>query len=155
MNTGALEKIGFVPRLVAWLIDAAVVWVASVLILFLFAGSTGLAESTSSGLLRFLSSGLALLLVGVSFLLQFLYFGFFWSRGGQSLGMKIMNARVVRQNTGGGLSFFRAGLRGTVGYYISSLVFSLGYLWALFDANNETWHDKIFDTWVVRNVWVG
>jgi uncharacterized RDD family membrane protein YckC len=29
------------------------------------------------------------------------------------------------------------------------LLFGLGYIWAAFDANNETWHDKIFDTWVV------
>ena len=37
-----------------------------------------------------------------------------------------------------------AGLRGTLGYYISSLVFYLGFLWMLFDEQQETWHDKIF-----------
>ena len=62
--------------------------------------------------------------------------------------MKLTNVRVVRRNSDAKISFLRGGLRGTLGYYISGLLFSLGYLWALFDGNKETWHDKIFDTWV-------
>ncbi len=154
MNAGELEKVGFGIRWLAWLIDMALLWAASAALLFIFAGTTAIMDATSSGLVNFMTSAFALLLVAVNFLLQFLYFGFFWSRSGQSLGMKMMNARVIRQNQEG-LSFVRGGLRGTVGYYISSLVFWLGYLWALFDKDGETWHDKIFDTWVVRNKWVG
>ena len=37
----------------------------------------------------------------------------------------------------------------SLGYYISGLLFSLGYIWAIFDPNKEAWHDKLFDTWVV------
>ena len=47
------------------------------------------------------------------------------------------------------MTFLRSSLRGTFGYWVSGLIFGLGYLWALIDANNETWHDKIFETWVV------
>ena len=28
--------------------------------------------------------------------------------------------------------------------------FSAVFIWAIFDANNETWHDKTFGTQVVR-----
>ncbi len=44
-----------------------------------------------------------------------------------------------------------AAFRGTLGYYISGLVFSLGFIWAAFDSRKETWHDKLFDTWVVQS----
>jgi uncharacterized RDD family membrane protein YckC len=37
-------------------------------------------------------------------------------------------------------------LRGTVGYWISGLVFGLGFIWAAFDGRKEAWHDKLFDT---------
>ena len=39
-----------------------------------------------------------------------------------------------------------------IGYYVSSLICSvgLGYLWAIFDKNNQTWHDKLARTYVVR-----
>jgi len=57
--------------------------------------------------------------------------------------------KVVRQD-GGELSFLTAGLRGSLGYWISSLLFNLGFLWAAFDQEKETWHDKIFKTWVVK-----
>ena len=62
--------------------------------------------------------------------------------------MKLRNMKVVRRDDEP-LSFVRAGLRGTVCYWISSLIFNLGFIWAAFDEEKETWHDKIFDTWVV------
>jgi len=62
----------------------------------------------------------------------------------------LLKMKVVRQTGADDLSFIRAGLRGTLGYWLSGLVFGLGYLWALVDPQQETWHDKIFDTWVVK-----
>jgi uncharacterized RDD family membrane protein YckC len=82
-------------------------------------------------------------------LIQFLYYGYFWSRSGQSPGKRLLQARV-ESSSGGSISFIRAGLRGTLGYWLSGLLFGLGFIWAIFDANNETWHDKIFGTRVVQ-----
>lgn len=48
-------------------------------------------------------------------------------------------------------NLWRAALRGTAGYWISGLIFGLGYLWAACDENQETWHDKVFDTWIVQS----
>jgi len=46
--------------------------------------------------------------------------------------------------------FLRAVLRESIGKYISEFVFCLGYLWMLWDADQQTWHDKIAGTTVER-----
>ncbi len=92
---------------------------------------------------------LAAIVFFVALFLQFIYYGYLWSKDGQSLGMKLMNIKVVRRHhSGESISFLRAGLRGTFGYWLSALVFGLGYLWEVLDVDKETRHDKIFDTWV-------
>ena len=63
--------------------------------------------------------------------------------------MKLLNVRVVMRD-GESISFARGGLRGSLGYWISGFFFSLGFIWAAFDADGEAWHDKLFDTRVVR-----
>jgi uncharacterized RDD family membrane protein YckC len=63
--------------------------------------------------------------------------------------MKLFGIKVISRNTAGLLSFFMAGLRGSIGYWISSLICGLGYLWAIWDARGEAWHDKIFGTTVL------
>ena len=145
-----MEKAGFIGRFVAWLLDGFFMGVLALFTALILGGLAGLTASTESSLLGFISAGLTALLIIVMLLFQFIYFGYFWSRNGRSLGMRLLNMRVVRQTAPAELSFVRAGLRGTLGYWLSGLVFSLGYLWALVDPQQETWHDKIFDTWVVK-----
>ena len=108
----------------------------------------GLISGTESGFLNFLAASTAMLMLAILFLLQFLYFGYFWSKSGQTIGMKLLSMKVVRQG-GEPLVFLWSGLRGTFGYWVNGLIFGFGYLWTLIDANNETWHDKILETWVV------
>ncbi|PCJ43200.1 MAG: RDD family protein [Moraxellaceae bacterium] len=36
-----------------------------------------------------------------------------------------------------------------VGYYVSLLVFGLGFIWAAFDPKKQAWHDKIAKTLVI------
>lgn len=116
---------------------------------FLIWALLALMGNTDSDFVVIMAIMLACMLVIVILVIQFLYFGYFWSTSGQSLGMKLLDMKVVRQD-GGELSFLTAGLRGSLGYWISSLVFNLGFLWAAFDQEKETWHDKIFKTWVVK-----
>jgi len=40
-------------------------------------------------------------------------------------------------------------VRETIGKLISGLVFSLGYLWLLWDKDRQTWHDKLVSTVVM------
>jgi uncharacterized RDD family membrane protein YckC len=142
---------GFFTRFFALLIDEIAMGVLAFIVSLIFGACAGLAAAAQSDFVSILVGAVALITFGSLFIFQFLYFGYFWSKSGQSVGMKLLNIQVVRQTGGEDLSFWRAGLRGTLGYAISGLVFGLGFIWAAFDGNQETWHDKIFDTWVVES----
>lgn len=144
-----MAKATFLNRFIAWFLDGIIMGVLAFILSLVIGLVAGLGASTDSSILGILSAALFFVLFIIIILFQFVYFGYLWSKDGQSLGMKILNMKVIRRN-GEGLSFWRAALRGTVGYWISAFIFYLGYLWAAFDAENEAWHDKIFDTWVVE-----
>lgn len=85
---------------------------------------------------------------GIGWLVGLAYHWYFWTRqDGQTLGKKIMNIRVIRTD-GAPMTDADAILR-YIGYYISGLIFGLGFLWALFDDKNQGWHDKLAKTYVV------
>ena len=145
-----MEKAGFFSRFIAWFLDGIIMGLLAWAVAIILGGIVGITAGSDSAFLGIIAGGTAILLIVVLLLFQFLYFGYFWSKSGKSLGMRMLSMKVVRQGDED-LSFIRAGLRGTFGYWVSGLVFGLGYIWAIFDANNETWHDKIFDTWVVKD----
>ncbi len=66
---------------------------------------------------------------------------------GASLGKRALGLRVVR--LAGGPPGDGAGMRRTLGAGLSGIAFGLGYLWAIGDPMNQTWHDKLADTYVV------
>jgi uncharacterized RDD family membrane protein YckC len=68
---------------------------------------------------------------------------------GQTLGKMAMGIRVVGPD-GNHPSFWRAALREVIGKWISQLILNLGYLWMLWDPEQQTWHDKIAGTTVDR-----
>ena len=142
---------GFFSRFIALLIDQVAMVFLAFLVGLLASVCAGTALLAEGDIVGFLFGSVALISWGALTIFQFLYFGYFWSKDGQSIGMKLLNVKVVRQEEGEQLSFFRAGFRGTLGYYISGLVFGLGFLWAAFDSQKETWHDKLFNTWVVES----
>lgn len=143
-----MNKAGFFGRFVAYIVDGFIMSILAWIVILVLGGIIGLTSETDSGFLTLIAGTMSLLMIVVMFLFQFLYFGYFWSKNGQSIGMKLLNMKVVSQD-GEALSFVRAGLRGSVGYWISSIVFGLGFIWAAFDEKKEAWHDKIFNTWVV------
>jgi uncharacterized RDD family membrane protein YckC len=145
-----MEKANFFGRFLAWFLDGIFMGFIGLFGGLIIFGLISLMGGTESDFAVILIIMLTCVLVLILLLLQFVYFGYFWSTSGQSLGMKLVNIKVVRQD-GEQLTFLRAGLRGSVGYWISSLVFNLGFLWAAFDTEKETWHDKIFETWVVNS----
>lgn len=144
-----MEFAGFGSRFVAWLLDSFLMGILAGIMAFCAALIIISAAATESDLITSLSVATAFVVLIIILFFQFVYFGYFWSKDGQSLGMKLVNIKVVRQD-GSLISFWRAGFRGSVGYAISSLIFNLGYIWAAFDSNKEAWHDKLFNTWVIR-----
>ncbi len=143
-----MEKATFLNRFIAWIIDNVIIVILSFLLAGIAGFLLGVTGQITGGLpepFAFLVSQAAILPV---ILLPFLYYGYFWSTKAQSIGMGMMNIKAIKKN-GENLSFLIAGLRGTVGYWISGLILGIGYLWALFDAQGDAWHDKLFSTTVL------
>jgi uncharacterized RDD family membrane protein YckC len=66
---------------------------------------------------------------------------------GYTIGKKIIGIQVVT-TSGGKVDWVKAFIR-SISRILSGLPLGLGYLWALWDAKSQTWHDKIADTLVV------
>lgn len=79
--------------------------------------------------------------------LSLLYFVASWMRSGQTIGKMTLGLKVV-DSDGGKLGLGQALLR-YVGYIVSSLIASLGFLWIAYDGKHQGWHDKIARSYVV------
>ena len=101
--------------------------------------------SPNSGLL---GGGIALIAVGV-IIVAILYIRAL-GKTGQTWGRKLANVKVVGKTTGQPIGFGRALGRTLFAQIISSSFCYLGYLWMLWDKDNQTWHDKVVDTVVVK-----
>ncbi|NTU62575.1 MAG: RDD family protein [Chloroflexi bacterium] len=83
-------------------------------------------------------------------MLQYVYFIFFFSTTGQTIGKAIMGLRVVTtdgKRLGVRRSFIRA-----LFYSLSMAFLGLGFLWVLGEDRRQAWHDKVARTYVLY-VW--
>jgi uncharacterized RDD family membrane protein YckC len=72
-----------------------------------------------------------------------------WARSGQTVGKMWIKAKVVGAD-GQPVSIGRALLR-YLGYIVSAVLLSLGFLWIAFDRKRQGLHDKIAGTYVVKS----
>ena len=78
-------------------------------------------------------------------LVLFTYYAWFWSKSGQTLGMRVWKIRIVSAsggNPGLGSCYLRL-----VFASLSLLCFGLGYIWRLFKP--YTWHDRLSHTSII------
>ena len=132
LSYDSFQLAGLGARFVASIIDGIILAlvVTLLLVVLLRAGTT---------LLQFV--GLALPVV---------YHWYFWTRrDGQTPGKSAVGIRVVKAD-GSELSDADAFIR-AIGYHVSAFLCGLGYIWAIFDGNNQTWHDKMAGTYVVSS----
>lgn len=80
-------------------------------------------------------------------LVSFGYFGWFWTHGGQTLGMRAWNLRLTGAGEYG--ATWRQALTRFVAACISWLAAGLGFLWMLVDVDRRTWHDRLSGTVLV------
>lgn len=80
------------------------------------------------------------------FFIGMAFFGWFWTHGGQTLGMRAWRLRV-RRDDGGGLRWPTAAVRYGLAYV--SWISVIGTLWSLIDARRRTLHDVLTGTEVV------
>lgn len=74
-------------------------------------------------------------------LTAYAYFGYCWGRTGQTLGMKSWRFRLVSTAGPGPISWQQTALRFSCAI-VSLAACGLGYVWALFDRDGYTWHDR-------------
>lgn len=70
------------------------------------------------------------------------YFGWCWTRGGQTLGMKAWNITLVAADAGQPIGWSHATLRFGAAI-ISWSAFGLGFLAIAYDRDRRSWHDRI------------
>ena len=129
---------GLARRLVAlaydWLLLAGLMFVTT-LLLILIRGGTEIAPA---------SWWFNAVLVSLSFV----FFAWFWTHGGQTLGMRAWKIRVERFD-GSSLSW-RDALRRYLTSWLLLLPPGLGFLWGLLDRDGLCWHDRLSATRVVQ-----
>lgn len=77
------------------------------------------------------------------------YFAYFEGQpAGQTIGKKAMNIRVIDFATGGSLDSSKAIVRALV-REVSGFVCAIGFIWAFFNNEKQTWHDLAANTVVV------
>lgn len=86
-------------------------------------------------------------LTAAMILVTFLFYGWFWTHGGQTLGMRVWKVKVVLAN-GAEMTWAAAAMRCTAAI-LSWGCFGLGYFWALIDPASRSWHDRLSRTEVV------
>jgi len=138
---------GWGRRLGAYLLDAIVIAVPliAIVVIALLAGDPEDASDESWGA------------VGIAYLLwilaPFVYFTVMHGRAsGQTLGKRWLGIRVAEDRSGGSIGYGRA-----FGRYAITVVFGifvipaiLDYLWPLWDKKNQTLHDKVVGSVVVK-----
>jgi uncharacterized RDD family membrane protein YckC len=75
------------------------------------------------------------------------FFGWFWTHRGQTLGMQAWRLKVVRQDAST-LTWVDA-LKRLAAAIISLAPLGLGYFWLLIDRDKLTWHDRLTRTRVI------
>ncbi|MCK4841714.1 MAG: RDD family protein [Methylococcales bacterium] len=75
---------------------------------------------------------------------SFIFYGWFWTHGGQTLGMKTWKIRILtidKQSITWGQALTRF-----LTAIISWVFIGCGFLWKLVDKNQRTWHDHLSKT---------
>lgn len=129
---------GFVPRLIAYIIDSIFI----TLIAFIIGMSAGIVMGLDNLAIievSYYASGIVLLFYTVPC----------WAMMGGTPGKIMLGMRIVGSDgSTSGIGWVRALLR-LVGYFVSTIPCYLGFIWIGIDNDNQAWHDKISRTYVV------
>ncbi|MES9990337.1 MAG: RDD family protein [Candidatus Thiodiazotropha sp.] len=80
-------------------------------------------------------------------IIPLLFFTGFWTRGGQTLGMRAWRLKLVAMN--GEKVGWQHAVKRHFAALLSLLVFGLGFIWILVDREKLAWHDRLSQTRLV------
>ena len=78
----------------------------------------------------------------------FIYLTWCWHKGGMTVGMRAWRVRIEDEN-GNRPSWGKSTIR-FLASLLSTAAAGIGFLWALGDSRNRTWHDFLSGTQLVR-----
>lgn len=137
-------RAGFWQRFLAVVVDVVILGLVG----FVLGKAFGQDVFTSSdGQVSYSLTGAPALL---ALLIGLAYYIYLEGGSGQTLGKKLVGIRVADIEGGGPIGYGRATGR-YFGRIVSGLPLFLGYLWMLWDKDNQTWHDKFATAVVVRS----
>lgn len=170
MNKKVLKLAPNGKRFLAYLIDAIIPIIYSVMILVGFGISISIYQNNAQmmdpfgmfGMYGFdddffgygstggISMGLifALLFMSLLYLVYIAVQIYFYTKA-KSIGKAIMGLQVVSSKNGEPVSVWWMLLREWIVKDISGAIFFIGYIWIFIDDKKRAWHDKICDTYVV------
>ncbi len=137
-----IEPAGFWIRLGAYIVDDVILILLTLLVGIVLAILLGVKRDP-----RVIASAGPLFNL-IFLILPFAYPIYFLGNRGYTPGKGFLGLQVIRQD-GTGMSYGDAAIR-TFSYILSSIPFSLGFIWIAFDRNKQGWHDKIAKTQVIR-----
>ncbi len=140
VNPQAGKRTGLLKRTIANLID----YFPTSVILFLW--TTELAHRPTWDYSPLVVAG-----AGLIMLLYLTFLFWLWSDG-ISPAKRLLNIEVVDRQDGNYVGFWAMIRREIVGKPLSALCLGLGFLWALWDQDGQTWHDKMAGTVVVQRL---
>lgn len=154
-----MQSIGLFKRLIVMTYDAlllvAVAFFTSAVLMALFqwlAPSTFFVSSAGESKLMELSDlgrNVGMLIVCLNCLVvSFLFYGWFWTHGGQTLGMKAWNLYLIKPD-GKFIDWQLAAVRYALAL-VSWAAFGLGFTWVLLNKRKLTWHDMLSNTQIVH-----
>jgi len=145
-----MQKATFLQRFAAYLIDAIIVAiVVGILDALIVAAGNALMPKIEGDLATTMAVSFSPMLIAhiLDLALTLAYYGYWWATTGQTLGKRVMQIKVVK--TDGSKLTWNDALARSAGYILSGLTGGLGFLWALWDSDDQTWHDKMAGTSVI------
>ncbi len=89
-----------------------------------------------------------IIMLSTIFITGFAFYIWFWSHGGQTLGMKTWMLRLVSED-GNEITRKQAAIR-TIAAVLSWSIFGMGFIWSLIDSRKRTWHDILSASYLVQ-----
>ncbi len=130
-------------RLGAMFYDTLLVVASLMVVTALFLPLTGGEAITADQV----GSGFEYLYRAVLLVVIVLYFGWPWTRSGQTVGMMAWRLRLERND--GSMVRWSDVLKRLAGATVSFVAAGMGYWWIWIDRERRTWHDRWTDTRVV------
>ena len=131
-------------RLAAILYDSFLIFAIWIMVGFAVLSAFGIDNGENITLTPLQNWVLFLAMIGSAFL----FFGWFWTNSGQTLGMQAWKIKIQNQD-GSAVNWRQVGLR-FISAPPSMAAGGLGYWWALWQPEKRSWPDLLSHSWVVK-----